>query len=154
VPASLPAVLRRLAEALLAVSARLAPAQAASYASQATDLLLTASGPTPSPGFDPLAEGLRVLRGRSDADGARATLALIVACLPPGRRDLQVVAGRLSTADLVALLRHPLAAGPAQRAVLDVLGQRTRRSFRNTWHFLDWARSNGLEFAAPATPAG
>jgi hypothetical protein len=63
---------------------------------------------------------------------------------------LQTLTERLSTPDLVALLEHPLAAGPAQRALLDVLGQRTRRQFRNTWHFLDWARSNGVDFVPPS----
>jgi hypothetical protein len=38
-----------------------------------------------------------------------------------------------------------------QRALLEVLEQRTRRSFRNTWHFIDWAASNGVEFL-PAEP--
>jgi hypothetical protein len=57
------------------------------------------------------------------------------------------VCERKPTPDLVTLLDHPLAAGPAQRAVLDVLGRRTRREFRSTWHFLDWAQSNGVDLA-------
>jgi hypothetical protein len=51
------------------------------------------------------------------------------------------------------LLDRPLAAGPAQRAVLDVLGRRTRREFRSTWHFLDWAQSNGVDLAPPPRDA-
>jgi hypothetical protein len=59
---------------------------------------------------------------------------------------------RWTTSRLIALLRHPLAAGEAQRALLDVLGHRTRREFRNTWHFLDWARSNGVDFVPSRMP--
>ena len=32
---------------------------------------------------------------------------------------------------------------------LDVLGQRHKREFRNAWHFIDWARSNGVELVTP-----
>jgi type I restriction enzyme S subunit len=58
-----------------------------------------------------------------------------------------------ATPDTTNLTDHPLAAGPAQRVVLDVLGRRTRREFRSTWHFLDWAQSNGVEFAPPLRDA-
>jgi serine/threonine protein kinase len=61
--------------------------------------------------------------------------------------DFQKTAERLSTLDILVLLRHPLIAGTAQRVLLDILGHRTRRHFRNSWHFLDWARSNGIDFA-------
>jgi hypothetical protein len=49
-------------------------------------------------------------------------------------------------------LQHPLAAGAAQRVLLDALGDRTRREFRNPWHFLDWTRSNGVDLV-PSSPA-
>jgi hypothetical protein len=66
---------------------------------------------------------------------------------------IQAVSERLATSDIVKLLQHPLAAGDAQRALLDVLGHRTRHTFRKTWHFLDWASSNGVDLVPPARPA-
>jgi hypothetical protein len=47
-----------------------------------------------------------------------------------------------------------LAVESAQRALFDVLGHRTRRDFRNTWHFLDWARSNSVDLVPPSPTAG
>jgi hypothetical protein len=67
-------------------------------------------------------------------------------------RGLGAVCERLTTSDLLTPLQHPLAAGPAQRALLDVLGHRTRRTFRNTWHFLDWAHSNGIDLVPSRVP--
>ena len=60
---------------------------------------------------------------------------------------------RLDTDHLVAVLQHPLVAGRAQRVLLDVLGQRTRHTFRSTWHFLDWAASNGVDLVPPPAKA-
>ena len=63
------------------------------------------------------------------------------------------VSGRLDTDHLVKVLQHPLAAGAAQRVLLDVLGQGTRHTFRSTWHFLDWAASNGVDLVPPPAKA-
>ncbi len=55
---------------------------------------------------------------------------------------------RQPTPELVSLLRSPEAAGPAQEALLGILGRRCRRSFDTPWQFLDWAKGNGVEFSA------
>jgi hypothetical protein len=73
--------------------------------------------------------------------------------LGPLARGLRVVSERRTTSDLLTRLQHPLAAESAQRALLDVLGHRTRRTFRNTWHFLNWAQSNGVDLLPPARTA-
>jgi tRNA A-37 threonylcarbamoyl transferase component Bud32 len=53
------------------------------------------------------------------------------------------IALRLEEADLQRLLDHPLAAGRSQRVILDVLGETKKRTFRNTWDYLDWTKSHG-----------
>jgi hypothetical protein len=49
----------------------------------------------------------------------------------------QKVAARLRERDLQRLLEHPLVAGRLQRILLDVLAGSKKRSFRNTWDYLD-----------------
>jgi serine/threonine protein kinase len=56
---------------------------------------------------------------------------------------LKKVAFRLEERDLQRLLAHPLAVGNLQRILLDALPGSQKRSFRNTWHYLDWTQSNG-----------
>jgi hypothetical protein len=68
-------------------------------------------------------------------------------------RALQAVCHRLSSRELALLLEHPLAAGLAQRVLLEALGDRSRRDFRNPWHFLEWTQSNGVALV-PSSPAG
>ena len=62
-------------------------------------------------------------------------------------------AARMEENDLERLLEQPLAGGTMQRAVLDVLGESKKRSFRNTWDYLDWRESNGsrTEVLSPGT---
>jgi hypothetical protein len=91
----------------------------------------------------PAAEAFFAAMARITDEGALGTLA----------GGLEAAGERLATADLLALLQHPLAAGSAQRALLNVLGRRTRREFRSTWHFLDWAAANGVEFTPPRAAA-
>jgi hypothetical protein len=50
------------------------------------------------------------------------------------------IAARLDERDLQRLLKHPLAVGRLQRALLDVLAASRNRSFRNTWDYLDQTR--------------
>jgi hypothetical protein len=120
-----PLALISLSEGLRAVSGRLDTARAVAHAGKVADILVAAMSKT------------------SDAN-ALSNLSW----------GLQAVCERLTTLELVALLERPLATGVAQRALLDVLGHRTRRDFRNTWHFLDWARSNGVDFTLSARTAG
>jgi hypothetical protein len=61
-------------------------------------------------------------------------------------RALSAVGARQGSDGIVRLLQHPLAAGEAQRALLGALARPTRRTFHSTWDFLDWAKSNGVDF--------
>jgi hypothetical protein len=72
----------------------------------------------------------------------------------PLTQALQTLGEPLTTAELVTLLKHPLAVDYAARALLEVLGHRHRHAFRNAWHFLDWAHANGVDFIplAPSEP--
>jgi hypothetical protein len=67
--------------------------------------------------------------------------------------DFTQVAARLDERELRDFLADPLAAGRLQRTILDVLGGRKNRSFRNTWDYLDWTASHGdsTEVSAPAS---
>jgi hypothetical protein len=150
-----PVELAHLSAALGAVGGRL-------DAVQATDRLLLEMGRATDPyALDRLSVALRALVGRLDAAHARRAAYVLLAAMSKTNhpvaldhlsQTLQVVCERQHTHDLVLLLEHPLAAGPAQRAVLDILGRRTRHEFRNTWHFLDWAQSGGVDFVPPDPP--
>jgi hypothetical protein len=58
---------------------------------------------------------------------------------------------RLTTQELVDLLKMPTCFGKARRVVLDHLGNRYRRRFDNHWAFVRFAREKGmdLDFTAP-----
>jgi hypothetical protein len=56
---------------------------------------------------------------------------------------------RLPTETLVELLHRPIVIGPARRVVLDALGLRYRRHFRDQWEFVRFAQEQklpGLDF--------
>jgi hypothetical protein len=57
-------------------------------------------------------------------------------------RMFKRVAARLDERELQRLLEHPLVVGGLQRALLDVLAGSKKRSFRNTWDYLDGSASN------------
>src|SRR5262249_51399723 len=88
-------------------------------------------------------ESLVVLVARATDQGNQSSLA----------SALKAVAGSRPTGVPVAVLAHPLCAGPAQHALLDALGTRCKREFGNSRHFLDWAASNGIDFAAATKQA-
>jgi hypothetical protein len=58
---------------------------------------------------------------------------------------------RLSTQQLVDLLKLPTCQDPARRVVLDYLGYRYHRSFRNHWEFVEYARGHlaDLDLTSP-----
>jgi hypothetical protein len=131
---------------------------------QATHALIGALAETnPDDGcLRELAQSLQAMSGRLDAAGAgKATDALIGALAmttDPRDRDalaegFQAVGGRLDTRQLVASLLHPLSVGRAQRTLLDLLGQRTRRTFRSPEQALDWAQANGIDSVPPGPAA-
>ena len=58
---------------------------------------------------------------------------------------------RLTTQELVDLLKMPTCFGGARRVVLDHLGNRYGRRFVNHWEFVRFARAqnSGLDFTTP-----
>jgi hypothetical protein len=58
---------------------------------------------------------------------------------------------RLSTQQLVELLKMPTCVGPARRVVLDHLGNRYQRPFADVWEFVRFAEEQklGLDFTSP-----
>jgi hypothetical protein len=60
---------------------------------------------------------------------------------------------RLSTQDLVELLKMPTCVGPVRRVVLDQLGNRYGRRFDTHWDFVRYAQEQGLDlgFTTPPT---
>ena len=58
---------------------------------------------------------------------------------------------RLSTQQLVELLKHPLCVDQARRVVLDLLGTRYGRIFADHWEFVRFAQQQnlGLDFTTP-----
>ena len=58
---------------------------------------------------------------------------------------------RLSTQQLVELLKMPTCIGEARRVILDQLGNRYRRPFADVWQFVHYAEEQklGLDFASP-----
>jgi hypothetical protein len=59
---------------------------------------------------------------------------------------------RLSTQQLVELLKMPTCLGEARRVVLDQLGHRYRRHFADAWEFVRFAKEqhlDDLDFISP-----
>jgi hypothetical protein len=150
-----PVLLSPLIRGLQEVSGHLDAAAAA----KATDKLLAAmSKTTDSHALSYLLEGLQAVSGCLDTAAADKLFAAVSKYVDISYdiklpATVQAVTERCSTPELLTLLRRPLAAGPIQRILLDTLGHRTRRDFRNTWHFLDWARSNDVDLVPSRVPA-
>jgi hypothetical protein len=65
-----------------------------------------------------------------------------LACFPLLRPALEPLPCRLSTQQLVELLKHPMLVNQARRIVLDQLGNRYGRRFADVWQFVAWAREH------------
>jgi hypothetical protein len=78
------------------------------------------------------------------ANGSLASLSLLQAASEP-------LSCRLSTQDLVELLKMPTCFGNVRRVILDQLGNRYGRRFDTHWDFVRYAQSQGLDldFATP-----
>jgi tRNA A-37 threonylcarbamoyl transferase component Bud32 len=143
-----------LAQALAAVYAHLDDAERARRTNAVADVLIAAlrRPGTDAGTFINLAGALTALCRDLDRPGAvRMADALLTVWGEPHLRRFRFefsgeafknVAVRLEVADLQRLLDHPVAAGRAQRAILDVLGEAKHRRFRNTWDYLDWTESH------------
>jgi hypothetical protein len=156
-PRNLAVLLPELALAFKEVSARLDRPTAAAHAGKAADALLAALRDPNASNLSLLAQALKEVSAHLDGPGAaKVASALIDASRDPKNisspflpqvllsvaRAIKQVCAPISTPEIMQILDHPLAAGPVQRALLDVLGQRYKQSFRCTWHFIDWADDN------------
>jgi hypothetical protein len=154
-----PMALSYFALGVAAVARHLPPGEAAGQAGVAVEHLVTSLAlDLDSTPLQALVEGLAAVAPRMSATAPRKVGGLLISNMarnsflpgPPVLADaLRDWAARQTTDELVAALAHPLAAGTAQRALLDELGRRTHHRFRNTWHFLDWAAANGLDLVPP-----
>jgi hypothetical protein len=101
-----------------------------------------------------LTEGTRLQRSRH---GTATVTAVGVACggplpalatLPAAGEPLPC---RLSTPELVELLKYPTCFGEARKVVLKHLGNRYGRRFANHWEFVRFAQERrlGLDFTTP-----
>jgi hypothetical protein len=157
-----PFALSSLAQGLAAVAGRLEPQEAARHCAWAVSALTQAMSNTNNPPMrDSVAQaltatltgGARTLPVRaaglvggvaaSDRQPLLAPAALALALEPPPCR--------LSTQELVELLKHPLCVDQARRIVLEQLENRYRRPFADHWEFVRFATEQrlGLDFTTP-----
>jgi hypothetical protein len=71
------------------------------------------------------------------------------ALLQPAQEPLPC---RLTTQQLVELLKHPVCVGAAQRIVLDHLGNRYHRTFADQWEFVRFAEEQKLDLDITSPP--
>jgi hypothetical protein len=157
--------LRLLSQGLSAVAARMEPGQAAEFCAQAAATLTQARNSTMDKfALARLPEDLSALLASVDhPEQGRRAVALAgtlgraadgygpLACLPLLRPALEPLPCRLSTQQLVELLKHPMLVNQARRSVLDQLGQRYGRRFADLWEFVAWAREHepNLDLTTP-----
>jgi hypothetical protein len=154
--------LRQLSQAL---AARLGPGEAAEACARAAAALTQAMSLTKEPrALAGLSENLSaVLAGGGQPEHKRRAAALtgglgraadgygLMSCSLLLRPVTEPLPCRLSTPQLVELLKHPLCVNEARRVVLDQLGSRYRRRFADVWEFVRFAREHepGLDFTSP-----
>jgi hypothetical protein len=138
-----------LAPALSAVYSHLDPAERRRRASAVADALVAAlRRPKNEPrAMSRLSDALVTMCAHFDQPSAVRVANSLLAILddPNGSqfrfflpsRTFKTIAARLDERDLQRLLDHPLTVGPLQRALLAVLAETKKRSFRNTWDYLD-----------------
>jgi serine/threonine protein kinase len=140
-----------LADGLEAVSARLSAADIAASARALTDAM--ARDPNPNPNtLGSLARRIRAVsqqRLGSNEAGPRAVLLArgIGESMSPATRlsglatltqAAQPLPSRLSTQQLVDLLKMPTCVGPGRGVILEMLGQRYQRRFADQWEFVEY----------------
>jgi hypothetical protein len=150
---------------LSAVAARMEPGQAAETCAQAAASLTRAMNSIGEKvALARLPEDLSALLASVDhPEQGRRAVALTgalgraadgyapLACLPLLRPALEPLPCRLSTQQLVELLKHPLFVNEARRIVLDQLGNRCGRRFADLWEFVAYAREHepNLDLTTP-----
>jgi hypothetical protein len=155
----------RLSQGLSAVAERMEPGKAAQVCAHAASTLPQNTSPTKQR-YAPqeLSQGLSaLLAGVGRSERGRRAVALTgalgraaggygpPACLPLLQPTLEPVPCRLSTQQLVELLKHPLFLNQARRIVLDHLGNRYQRRFADVWEFVAWAKEHepNLDLTTP-----
>jgi tRNA A-37 threonylcarbamoyl transferase component Bud32 len=144
-----------LVDALTAVCSQLDPAEREARLSGAEDSLVVRfrnpgnSGPTNVT----LTAALATLWSRLDRNRLPRVVDTLCTALsdpdvPRYKLELHAelvkkVVARMEKRDLERLLDQPLTASHVQRAILDALGESKKRTFRNTWDYLDWPGSKG-----------
>ncbi len=131
-------------------------------ATQATGVLIQAMTKTTDP--EALGAAARALSATLTGDprhpATRAAALVAVGAVLPGQPlpapamhlpAFEPPPCRLSTQDLVNLLKHPLCVDPARRVVLEQLARRYRRPFADHWEFVRFAQEQnlGLDFTTP-----
>jgi hypothetical protein len=162
-----PGALSHLAEGLSAVATRLEGKDAAAVSAQAAATLAQATKDTNEfeMGKLALARGLSWLLSAvppSELHSRSATAASAVTSVADTGQPLTAFAlllpaaepppCRLSTPQLVNLLKTPGFVGEARRVVLDHLGNRYKRHFADQWEFVRFAKEQklDLDFTSPA----
>jgi hypothetical protein len=158
-----PAALAGLADAVSALASRLDGGQAGKVCVGAATALVRAMSKTTDPGeLNRLAESTVVALTGFPPTRNASTAATVVAVLvdrgswPTTLAVLSLVQSpppcRLSTPQLVDLLRHPLCVGQARRLVLDQLEIRYNRTFADQWDFVRFA-TDELHLDLSETPS-
>jgi tRNA A-37 threonylcarbamoyl transferase component Bud32 len=149
--ASLPA----LAEALAAVAAHLGSADVAQAAhtltgamSKAPDNVALAHRLAEMLTRDPREPAVRAASVVAGAGASSGQPLLVLSAVVPGRAPFPC---RLTTEQLVELLKHPLCVNEARAVVLEQLENRHRRKFADQWEFVRFATEQrlGLDFTTP-----
>jgi hypothetical protein len=150
--------LSSLAEGLSKVAERLEPAEAARLRSQAIATFVQAMGWAWHDSLPSMSRTLAVMLVRVESPEFSQRSAAIVAAFNPWIRTgnplaapallrpaLEPLPCRLSTPQLVELLKHPTCIGSARRVVLDQLENRYQRKFADHWAFVRFAKEQELE---------
>ncbi len=158
---------RESTQALTALAGRMAPAQAAQVGHALIRLMAQRNDPLSwqAPiAVEGLAQALKsILSGLDPANQARRATGLcgsVASTLATGQFLFGMpdifLAGeplpvRISTQELVDILKIPLCVGAARRVVLDQLEQRYQRKFANHWEFVRFAQDQklSLDLASP-----
>ena len=164
--------LAELAWGLSAVAARMEANEAATSCAQAATSLVQVMKDNTNPfvSLDSCTQGLSALLSAGPPVGIRsrsATAASAVAFPAGSGQPLTALAlfipaaelpsCRLSTQQLVELLKMPTCIGKARRVVLDQLGNRYRRTFADVWEFVRFAKEQNLDLdftTPPQRPEG
>jgi hypothetical protein len=151
-----------LAPGLSAVAARMEPKEAAQAAATLFSVMASPANKTIVPDLAKAVSASLADISPTTQRARAVPLTAVVGCLAGTGQPLTTLAFlpaaaqplpcRLSTQQLVDLLKLPTCYGAARRGVLDHLGNRYQRRFADVWEFVHFARKQrlGLDFTRPA----